>query len=123
MDHSKNFEQLVKSAKEQIQEIDVPKLASMQKIRDEFILIDVRECDEWFSGHIPEAMHVPRGILERDIEKLITNKEEPLVLYCGGGYRSALACDNLQKMGYKNVKSLKGGIRDWKKAQLPINLP
>ncbi len=123
MDHSKNFEELVKAAKEQIEEIGVSDLSSMQKNKVEFILIDVRENDEWFSGHIPEAVHVPRGILERDIEKLITNKEEPLILYCAGGYRSALACDNLQKMGYRDVKSLKGGIRDWKEAQLPIDIP
>lgn len=113
MDHQDQFLKLVHEAKKNIQEIDPQLLHSMISAKYSFMLLDVRENDEWVNGHIAQALHIPRGILERDIENLVPDKHTPLVVYCGGGYRSALACDNLQKMGYKNVKSLAGGIKAW----------
>lgn len=86
-----------------------------------YTLIDVREDHEWQAGHIQNAIHIGRGILERDIETKIPDPTTPLVLYCGGGYRSALAAESLQKMGYSNVFSLKGGWREWKEKSYPVN--
>ncbi|MCS7045598.1 MAG: rhodanese-like domain-containing protein, partial [Gemmataceae bacterium] len=87
--------------------------------REPFVLIDVREDHEWAKGHIPGAIHLGKGIIERDIEARVPDPTTPLVLYCGGGYRSALAADNLQKMGYVNVLSMDGGWRAWKELGLP----
>ena len=84
-----------------------------------FTLIDVREESEWQAGHIPGAVHLSKGIIERDIEGKFPDKAAPLVLYCGGGYRSALAADSLQKMGYVNVRSMAGGWREWGVQNLP----
>lgn len=121
MNHSEDFNKLVANAKKNIKEINVDQLNKQLEQAKEFILIDVRESDEWFSGHLPGAIHLPRGILERDIESLVKNKETELVLYCGGGYRSALSCDNLQKMEFCNVYSLAGGIKAWNSAKLPLS--
>ncbi|MCH9632963.1 MAG: Sulfurtransferase [Chlamydiae bacterium] len=121
MDHSADFSKLVAEAKQHIEEIGVNKLNKLLKESKKLVLIDVRESDEWFSGYIPSAIHLPRGILERDIENLVEDKNSPLVLYCGGGYRSALSCYNLQKMGFSNVLSLAGGIRSWRLAKLPLS--
>jgi rhodanese-related sulfurtransferase len=85
-----------------------------------FYLVDTREESEWARGHLPKAIHLSKGIIERDIEQKIPDKSAPIVLYCGGGFRSALAADNLQKMGYTNVESMDGGYRGWTEAGLPI---
>jgi rhodanese-related sulfurtransferase len=85
-----------------------------------FLLVDVREESEWAAGHIPGAIHLAKGVIERDIEKKVPDTTQELVLYCGGGYRSALAADNLQKMGYANVLSMDGGWRGWTEAGNPV---
>ena len=81
---------------------------------EKFVLVDVREDNEWAKDHLPGAVHLGKGVIERDVEKQIPDTATPLVLYCGGGFRSALAADNLQKMGYRNVLSMDGGIRGWR---------
>lgn len=108
------FNQLCNEAKREIQEIDVPALKSMQQRKEDFELIDVREPEEVQRGTIPGAKHISRGILERDIDKITTDKNRKLVLYCGGGNRSALAAWMLKKMGFNNVYSLIGGWSAWK---------
>jgi rhodanese-related sulfurtransferase len=108
------FNQLCNEAKREIQEIDIPSLKSMQQGGEDFELIDVREPDEVQRGTIPGAKHIARGVLERDIDKITTDKNRKLVLYCGGGSRSALAAWMLKKMGFKNVYSLIGGWSAWK---------
>ena len=84
------------------------------------VVVDVREDSEWARGHIPGAIHLGKGVIERDIERTIPDKGTPIVLYCGGGYRSALAADNIQKMGYRNVISMDGGWRGWTEPGLPV---
>jgi rhodanese-related sulfurtransferase len=86
---------------------------------ERFMLVDVREDHEWQAGHLPGAIHIGKGIIERDIETKVPDPATEMVLYCGGGFRSALAADNLQKMGYTNVISMDGGFRGWKDAGLP----
>ena len=122
MDHSANFLHLVQDAKSRIKEISSEKLIKLIEEKAHFILIDVRESDEWTSGHLFGALHMPRGVLERDIEKVISEKDTPLILYCSGGYRSALAADTLMKMGYTNVLSLAGGMKTWREQNLPITV-
>lgn len=119
MKHDPDFEKLVESILPNIREISVDKVnGSLSK--NEFILIDVREKEEWDQDHIPHAIHIGKGVIERDIAKNVSDKNKPLVLYCGGGYRSALAADNLQKMGYKNIQSMNGGIRLWREKGFPL---
>jgi len=113
MNHNPEFLKLVETVMPRVQEISSEEVAAMQKTKMSFTLIDVREESEWNSGHIVGAMHLGRGIIERDIENKIPDKNTKLVLYCGGGYRSALSAYNLQKMGYINVFSLAGGWRGW----------
>ena len=108
------FQQIVNEAKKEIQEIDVPTLKKMQQAKEDFDLIDVRETEEYQRGAIPGAKHISRGVLERDIDQVTTDKNRKVVLYCGGGSRSALAALNLKKMGFKNVISLAGGWGAWK---------
>lgn len=108
------FNQLCNEAKREIQEIDIQQLKGMQQRKEDFELIDVRETDEVQRGIIPGAKHISRGILERDIDKVTTDKNRKMVLYCGGGNRSALAAWMLKKMGFKNVYSLVGGWSAWK---------
>lgn len=120
MNHNHDFLNLVHEAKQRIKEITIDDLQQKIDQKESFILLDVRENDEWANGRIPEAMHLPRGILERDVEALISDKKIEVVVYCGGGYRSALACDALQKMGYLSAFSLAGGIRAWFEAGKPI---
>lgn len=120
MDHSSSFLDLVNDAKTRIKEISPQKLFALLEENEKLVLLDVREADEWFSGHLPRALHLPRGLLERDVEKLIHDKKTAIVTYCAGGYRSALAADNLMKMGYKNVLSLKGGVKEWRLNKLPL---
>lgn len=118
--HSPGFLALVQAAKGQVREITIRDYRAREAAGEDLVLLDVREDHEWARGHIPGAMHLGRGILERDIEHTVADKNAPLVLYCGGGYRSALACDNLQRMGYTNVLSLAGGIREWMAGGLPV---
>jgi rhodanese-related sulfurtransferase len=115
--HSREFEQIVDEARAQIQEIRPADLRRMQESGEDFTLIDVREADEQQKGTIPGAVKLPRGILERDIDKVTTDKDRKIVLYCGGGFRSALAALNLKKMGYRNVISMDGGWRGWQELQ------
>jgi rhodanese-related sulfurtransferase len=106
--HTSAFLQLVEDAKQHIKEMDVNELRERAQ-KDELLLVDVREESEWQRGHAEGAIYLGKGVIERDIEQTIPEKEALIVLYCGGGYRSALAAENLQRMGYTNVYSLKGG--------------
>lgn len=119
MEHSPGFARLVEGIMDQVTEISAQDVHAALKNPD-FILIDVREDNEWQKDHLPGAKHMARGIIERDIEKAIPSKEQKLVLYCGGGYRSALSAVNLQTMGYKNVLSMAGGIRGWRESNYEL---
>jgi rhodanese-related sulfurtransferase len=119
-DHSEGFLNLVKDAKTRIREEDYRHTKKRLDAGEKFHLIDTREDSEWLRGHIPGAIHLSRGVLERDIEKTVPDKNQPIVLYCGGGFRSALAAESLQKMGYRNVISMDGGWRGWTEAGFPI---
>ncbi len=118
MQHSREFEELVNDAKSRVNEVSVGK--SRDRMDQGAKLIDVREDHEWIAGHARGAVHLGRGIIERDIVQSFPEKDAELILYCGGGYRSALAADNLQKMGYTNVFSMAGGWKAWKDADNPI---
>ncbi len=120
MEHSPRFLALVQQILPKIQEIDIPTLQTWQQNASDFHLVDLREDHEWAGGHIPGAIHLGKGILERDIEKTIPNPNAKIVLYCGGGYRSALSADQLQQMGYTEVYSLQGGIRTWRDLSLEL---
>ncbi len=111
------FKKLVDEAKAQISEINADELQRMQHAGEDFLLIDVRERDEHAKGTIPGAIGLPRGILEVNIDQITTDKSRKLVLYCGGGSRSALAALNLKKMGFRNVTSLAGGYRGWRESE------
>jgi rhodanese-related sulfurtransferase len=119
MEHAEGFLNLVRDAKKRIKEEDVQTTKKKLDAGEKMILVDVREESEWARGHIPNAIHLGKGIIERDIEKAIPEKGATVVLYCGGGFRSALAADNLQTMGYNNVISMDGGWRDWTQAGFP----
>jgi len=118
-DHPEGFLKLVKEAKTRIKEEDFRDIKKKLEAGEPMIIVDTREDNEWARGHIPNAVHLGKGVIERDIEKAIPDKDATLVLYCGGGYRSALAADNLQKMGYRNVISMDGGWRGWTEAGFP----
>jgi len=120
MRHSRAFLLLVTKAKRHIRQTTVPGLKRMMTARTPFTLVDVREDHEWKRGRIRGAVHLGRGILERDIVNKVPDKRAVIVLYCGGGYRSALAAESLGRMGYRNVSSLSGGWRAWKRAQGPV---
>ncbi len=120
MKHSAGFLKLVGDAKTRVREVSVEEARKRLASGENVHLIDVREDNEWQAGHAQGAAHLGRGIIERDIEKEVPDKKTELILYCGGGYRSALAVDNLQKMGYTNVHSIVGGWKAWKEAGLPI---
>jgi len=119
MKHAPEFLKIVEDAKTRIRETTVPEVKARLDAGEKFTLVDVREDSEWARGHLPGAIHLGKGIIERDIENAVPGKATPLVLYCGGGYRSALAADNLQKMGYTDVKSMDGGWRGWTDAGFP----
>jgi len=123
MKHSAAFEKLAEDAKTRIKEISVEEVFHKLQNREPFYFIDVREDNEWAQGHAQGALHLGRGIIERDVEKQIPEYNAQIVLYCGGGYRSAMAADNLQKMGYTNVLSMAGGIRLWREKNLPETNP
>ncbi len=115
--HSPGFLAVVANAKSRVKEIDIEQL---QQLAEPFLLIDVREDREWQNGHLPNALHIGKGVIERDIETAVADKNTVLVLYCGGGFRSALAGDMLQLMGYSDVLSLAGGYTAWVNAELPL---
>lgn len=117
--HSEGFLKLVNEAKGRVQEIDIDGYKRLTGSGEAFVLVDVREDNEWQDGHAAGAVHLGKGIIERDIEARIPDKSAKLVLYCGGGFRSALAAESLHKMGYHNVISLDGGWRAWQQAGLP----
>lgn len=118
MDHSPGFLALVEAAKKEVKECTVEDVRKRRDAGEKFLLVDVREDDEWRAGRAAGALHLGKGVIERDIEKTIPDKAAPIVLYCGGGFRSALAAQQIQKMGYKNVVSMDGGIRAWRAAGL-----
>ena len=111
MDHSPGFLALVNEAKKRVTEVTVAETRARLAANPKAILMDVREDHEWQAGHAAEAVHLGKGILERDLEKLYPDKNAEIIMYCGGGFRSALTCDTAQKMGYKNVTSLIGGYK------------
>jgi rhodanese-related sulfurtransferase len=119
-EHSPGFLNLVNDAKTRVKEETYRDTKKRLDAGEKFILIDTREDSEWARGHLPGAIHLGRGIIERDIEKTVPDKNTRIVLYCGGGYRSALVADNLQKMGYRNVISMDGGWRGWSEAGFPV---
>ena len=118
--HNPGFLVLVNDAKSRIRQLNIEEFQKMRSTGDQSMLIDIREESEWAAGHAAGALHIGRGILERDIETKVPDKTTPMVLYCGGGYRSALSADSLQRMGYENVISLDGGWRAYQAANLPI---
>ena len=117
MKHSEEFLAVVEDAKSRIREVTVAE--TLERIEAGALLIDVREDNEWQMGHATDAIHLGRGVIERDIVGQIPNKDKEIILYCGGGYRSALAADMLQKMGYTNVLSMAGGWKAWRDADAP----
>jgi len=119
MQHSPQFLKLVNDAKTRVKETNVADVKRRIDAAEKFLLVDVREDNEWAKGHLPSAVHLGRGVIERDIEKAVPDTNTKIVLYCGGGFRSALVADNLQKMGYTNVESMDGGWRGWTEARLP----
>jgi rhodanese-related sulfurtransferase len=118
--HSARFLQIVDDARKRVRETTVDEVKARLDHGEKFLLVDVREESEWGKDHLPGALHLGKGILERDVEERVPDLDAPLVLYCGGGYRSALAADNLQKMGYRNVQSMDGGIREWREKGYPL---
>jgi rhodanese-related sulfurtransferase len=120
MEHSPGFLQIVEEARDRIREMTVEETRDRLAADSNARLIDVREDHEWEAGHARGATHLGKGIIERDIEKAIPDKKTPLILYCGGGYRSALAAEAIQRMGYENVYSMVGGWKAWKAAGLPV---
>jgi rhodanese-related sulfurtransferase len=118
--HSQRFLHIVADAKSRIREVGVDEVKAKLDRGEKFLLLDVREESEYAKDHLPGATHLGKGIIERDIENRAPDPATPMVLYCGGGFRSALAADNLQKMGYTNVVSMDGGHRGWKEKGLPL---
>jgi rhodanese-related sulfurtransferase len=120
MDHSPRFLKLCEEVVAKVKETSIDEVAERLVKKDDFHLIDVREESEFAKNHLPGARHLGKGIIERDIEKAIPDIDADIVLYCGGGFRSALAAENLQRMGYTNVKSMAGGWRGWNAKNLPV---
>jgi len=118
--HSPGFLKLVQDAKTRVRETNVDEIKKRLDRGDKFLLVDVREDSEWAAGHLPGAIHLGRGVIERDVEERVPDHGAEVVLYCGGGFRSALAADNLQKMGYTNVLSMDGGVRGWRERGFPM---
>jgi rhodanese-related sulfurtransferase len=118
--HSARFLKIVEDAKQRIREVSIDDVKARLDRAEKFLLIDVREESEYANDHLPGAIHLGKGIIERDIEERVPKLDSPVVLYCGGGYRSALAADNLQKMGYTSVLSMDGGIRGWRERHFPL---
>jgi len=120
LQHSARFLRIVEDAKTRIRETNVDDVKARVDRGEKFVLIDVREESEYAKDHLPGAMHLGKGIIERDIEGRVPNPNTEMILYCGGGFRSALSADNLQKMGYTRVISMDGGIREWREKGFPL---
>jgi rhodanese-related sulfurtransferase len=119
MKHSLGFIQICEEARKKVKEVTVEEVLRKLSDGEKFNFVDVREDNEWNEGRAKGAKHIGKGIIERDIETLIPDKKAQIVLYCGGGYRSALAAEVLQRMGYKNVLSMAGGIKAWREKNYP----
>jgi rhodanese-related sulfurtransferase len=120
MQHSPRFLKIVDDAKSRVRQTTADEVKNKRDRGEKFMLVDVREESEFASDHLPGAIHLGKGVIERDIETHVPDLNAPMVLYCGGGFRSALAADNLQKMGYTNVISMDGGIREWREKNYPL---
>jgi rhodanese-related sulfurtransferase len=118
--HPPRFLKIVDDARTRVRETNVDDVKKRMDRGDKFLLVDVREESEYAKDHLPGAIHLGKGVIERDIEERVPELNKEMVLYCGGGYRSALAADNLQKMGYTNVISMDGGIRGWREKGYPL---
>lgn len=118
--HAPRFLAIVQDAKSRIRETSAAEVKAKLDAGESFYLVDVREESEWAAGRLPRAIHLGKGVIERDIEQAIPDTSAEIVCYCGGGYRSALVADNLQRMGYTNVWSMDGGFGGWRAAGLPI---
>ena len=120
MEHSPGFLKIVADAKTRVREISIDQARAWLKKDPKIVLLDVREDSEWNTGHAAEAVHLGKGVLERDLEKVIPDVNTEIIMYCGGGYRSALTCDTAQKMGYRSVHSLIGGYKGMVAAGWPV---
>ncbi len=120
MSHSPEFLKIVDDAKSRVKQTDALAVLARVKKGEKLLLVDVREDSEWAKGRVAGALHLGKGVIERDVEAAIPDKKIEVILYCGGGFRSALSADNLQKMGYKNVLSMDGGWRSWCEAGGPV---
>lgn len=118
--HAPRFLKIVDDAKKRIRETNADEVKAKLDRGEKFLLVDVREESEFAKDHLPGAVHLGKGVIERDIEQRLPDLNTPMVLYCGGGFRSALAADNLQKMGYTNVISMDGGVRAWREKGFPL---
>jgi rhodanese-related sulfurtransferase len=121
MEHSPGFLKLVGESKKRVRQCDIREVRRRLDARENLVLVDCREESEFGAGHLPGAIHLGKGVIERDIEHVLPDPDTPIVLYCGGGYRSALAADSIQKMGYRNVVSMDGGWRAWVEAGYEID--
>jgi rhodanese-related sulfurtransferase len=120
MQHTPRFLKIVNDAKSRVKETTVDEVKQKLDSGEEFLLVDVREESEFAKDHLPGAIHLGKGVIERDVETKVPDVKTPMVLYCGGGFRSAMAADNLQKMGYTNVLSMDGGVREWREKKYPM---
>jgi len=118
--HPPKFLAIVDDAKKRVRECTVDDVKNRLDKGEKLTLVDVREDSEWAADHLPRAIHLSKGVIERDIEKAVPDTGREIILYCGGGFRSALAADNLQKMGYQNVISMDGGVRGWREKGYPM---
>ena len=120
MHHSPRIVKIVEDARSRVKETNVEEVKSKLDRGEKFLLVDVREESEFDKDHLPGAVHLGKGVIERDIESRVPDLNTQMVLYCGGGFRSAMAADNLQKMGYTNVFSMDGGVRGWREKDFPL---
>jgi rhodanese-related sulfurtransferase len=120
MQHSPRFLKIVNDAKSKVKETTVDEVKQKLDDGEKFLLVDVREESEFAKDHLPGAIHLGKGVIERDIETRVPDEKTPMILYCGGGFRSAMAAENLQKMGYTNVLSMDGGVREWREKRYPM---
>ena len=120
MQHTPRFLKIVNDAKSRVKETTVDEVKQKLDKGDKILLVDVREQSEFAKDHLPGAIHLGKGVIERDVEARVPDVRTPMILYCGGGFRSAMAADNLQKMGYTNVLSMDGGVREWREKNYPM---
>ena len=118
--HSPRFLKIVEESRKRVREISVDEVKRRMDRGDKVLLVDVREDNEWAKDHLPGAVHMGRGVIERDIEERVPDLNAPMISYCGGGFRSAMVADNLQKMGYTDVLSMDGGVREWREKGYPF---